>query len=64
MAVSKTEHANKDTVTLTDFELVKTANVSTGGQVYLGTKYEGETVKVAFKTVEQDEETEKIEADD
>jgi hypothetical protein len=54
---------NGDQITLSNADGYKTNKVGKNGTVFVGREFAGETVTVAFR-VEQDEETEKIEADD
>lgn len=54
---------NGDQITLSNADGYKTNKVGKNGSVFVGREFAGETVTVAFR-VEQDEEKEKIEADD
>lgn len=52
-----------DQITLSDVDGYATNKVGKNGSVFVGREFAGETVTVAFR-VEQDEEREKVEADD
>jgi len=51
-------------VTIENADELKTRKVSEGGQVYLGKDYGGETVTLAFRVEEQDDETDGSDSED
>ena len=51
-------------VTIENADELKTRNVSESGQVYLGEKYGGETVTVAFRVEEQEAESDDSDSED